>query len=143
MSLVEVFRVGVPAVVVPLAVFSANWAYRHRNGYAQTAAADFILAVLIFDGGVVAASEAVEPLVRNVDLRTIIVGYHMSIAVLGGLVWWAIVTWAEPALARYYEAGKEVHFPFVPMVLCWIAVFILVSLHMGFFFIRGTGVVHG
>jgi hypothetical protein len=143
MSLIEVFRVGIPAVVVPLLVFSANWTYRHRKGYDQTAAADFILAVLVFDGGVVAASEAMEPFVRNVDLRTIIVGYHMFTAAIACGVWWVIVTWAEPASAEYYETDGGAYLRIVPIALSWMAVFILVSLHMGFYFIRGTEVVHG
>jgi hypothetical protein len=139
---VEAFRVGVPAIVVPLGVFAANWAFRHRNGYAQTAAADLILAVLIFDGGAVAASEALEPFVRNADLRSIMVGFHMSIAVIGGFIWWAILTWGEPAVTEYYEASGLGRFPFVSFALCWMGVFFLICAHVLFYFIQGTGVGH-
>jgi hypothetical protein len=141
-QLAEIFKVIVPTVVVPMAVFGVNWTYRANRGYAQTAASDFILAVLIFDGGVVAVSQEFEPFIRHPELRHIIVYWHMTIAVIGGAIWWCILKWGEPVVAEYYETKRNrPRFPFFTLAFCWMAVFALVAAHVGFFVLKGNG--HG
>ena len=141
-EIVEAFRVGVPSVVVPLTIFGINWAFRERNGYAQTAAADFILAVLIFDGVAVVAAKEFEPFINNPELQSIVGYWHMTIAALGALLLYFILKWGEPRVARYYQAKRQrPRFPIFTMMFCWAAVFALISAHIGFFVIRGLG--HG
>jgi hypothetical protein len=132
----EFVRTYVPAIVIPLVVFGANWAFRQRNGYALTASADFILAVLIFDGTVVSSSETFTQFVQNAELRATVVNYHLLFAALGCLLWWAIAQWCERPLAAYYEEGSGLggaSFPIVAFALCWMGAFVLISIHVLFF----------
>jgi hypothetical protein len=80
-DIVDFVRVIVPSVVIPAAVFGGNWAIRHKLHYTQTAAADFILAVLIFDGTVVTTTTEFEPFIRNQEFRQIAVHLHIVLAV--------------------------------------------------------------
>lgn len=143
--LAEIFKVTTVAVLVPLAVFSANWIHRSRMGYSQTASADFVLAVIIFDVVVVLTSQEFEPFLRSPELRPIIGYWHFTIAFIAGLIWAGILKFGEPPLAAYYEgvgARKKGSFPAVTFVFCWMAILILIALHVGFFVIQ-KGDVYG
>jgi hypothetical protein len=136
-DIVELFKVGVPAVIIPLAVFGANWAYRHHSEYNQTAASDFIMAVLIFDGTVVSAAKEFEPFIQHPELRLMAANWHITVAVLGGILWWLIVTFAEPVVAAHYSTRRNrPPFPFRTLLNCWVGVFILISVHVSFFVLR-------
>ena len=134
--LLSLLQIGMPAVIIPTAVFVGNWALRYREGYEQTAAADFILAVLIFDGAVVSTSKDFAPFVQDPTLQQITFYWHILMAFGCCFLWWLVTTFGEPRLAEYY-ATKSVYtqewFPFVPVMLCWVGVFILLSLHILFF----------
>ena len=139
--LLPLLQIGVPAVVIPIAVFVGNWALRYREGYEQTAAADFILAVLIFDGAVVTTSTDFAPFVQDPDLQPIIFYWHIIMGFICCGLWWLITMFGEPVLADYYSKRSvypQQWFPFLPIVLCWIGVFILLSMHVGFFVWRGV-----
>jgi hypothetical protein len=135
----DFFRMAVPAIIIPLGVFSANWIYRNNKEYAQTAAADFILAVVIFDGSVVAASNEFEPFIHNSILRSLVVDWHIAIAIVGGLLWAGVLKWGEPVIAQYYESPpySRDNFPIFTYVLCWMSVLALVTAHVTFFVING------
>jgi hypothetical protein len=140
----EIAKTATVAVFVPLAVFSANWAWRSHHGYAQTAAADFIVAIGVFDLAVMVASEDFEPFLRSQTLRPFIIYWHFLAAFASALVWLGIVKWGEPVLARYYE-GRGYHrrddFPLVAFLICWFAVFCLIMTHVTFFALK-VGVPH-
>jgi hypothetical protein len=129
----------VPSLVVPLTVFGANWAFRTTQGYSLNAPADFLLAVIIFDGGVISASEAFRPLVADSDLQRIVVNWHMLMAAGTAFLWWLIVRYGEPRLDRYKaEVGSgAIPFPAVPFLLCWMGAFVIVFANSAFFFFRG------
>jgi hypothetical protein len=45
------------SIIVPLTAFLLNWKWRSRENYAQSAAADFVLAIAAFDFGALPAYE--------------------------------------------------------------------------------------
>jgi hypothetical protein len=140
-DLLEMVQVGMPTVVIPLAVFGGNWALRYRSGYEQTAAADFALAVLIFDGAVVTASKDFQPFVQNPLLQQATFHWHILMAIFSCFLWWSITTFGEPVVAEYYSTRRYVSanasFPFFSLMFCWIGIFVLLALHIGFFVLRG------
>lgn len=139
----ELAKVGTVAIIVPLAVFSANWIHRSNKGYSQTAAADFILAVLIFDCTVVIIAHEFEPFIRAPELRPFVVYWHVAIAFISGLIWAGIVTWGEPALAKYYEAKRHrPSFPAATFLICWMSVLMLITAHVAFFVVT-KDMTHG
>jgi hypothetical protein len=136
---VEVVKIATVAVVVPLAVFSANWIHRSQMGYSQTAAADFILAVIIFDIVVVLTAQDFEPFLRSPELRPVMAYWHFVAGVISGLVWASIVRFGEPILASYYELkGSPLRpsFPGITFLLCWMSILVLIALHVGFYLIK-------
>jgi hypothetical protein len=136
-EIVELMRVGVPTVVVPAAVFGGNWAIRFRSDYAQTAAADFVLGILVFDAVVFTSAKEFEPFVHNIDLQQIVFYWHFCVAVAGAGLWWLIVTFGEPRVEDYYRTGRHPAVFFGTLMLCWMMVFFLVALHVGFFIWSG------
>jgi hypothetical protein len=138
----EIVKTGTVAVLVPLAVFSANWIHRSQMGYAQTAAADLILTIVIFDIAVVVASEEFEPFIRAQSLLPMIRYWHFSAGFASGLVWAGIIRWGEPVVARYYETKltyRKSEFPLAVFLVCWMAVLALIAIHVGFFAINLGG----
>jgi hypothetical protein len=138
----EIAKVAIVAVLIPLAVFTANWIHRSHKGYAQTAAADFILAIVIFDLAVIVASQDFEPFLRSPVLRPVIVYWHFVAAFLSGLLWAGIVRWGEPAMARFYEMKivyQRTSFPVGTFLTCWMGVLGLVAIHVAFFAIKQGG----
>src|SRR5262249_33496000 len=105
-SLAEIMQVIVPSVVVPAGVFGGNWAIRYRSDYTQTAASDFILAVLIFDGAVITTSKEFEHLIRSEEFRHLILHWHAVFFLIGCGLWWLIATFAEPLIAEYYAPPR-------------------------------------
>jgi len=142
-SPVEIVKVLTLALVVPLSVFAANWIYRGRKEYNQTAAADLILALIIFDATVGLSAKDFEGFVRTPELLPLLNYCAYGAAVVAGLMWCAIGAWGEPALARYYrERGWQRHrrFPYGTFLLCWMGIFILIASHTAFFVIKsGSG----
>lgn len=141
-DLVEMAKIATTTVVVPLGVFGANWMIRYRFKYTQTAAPDFLLAVLIFDAALVLAFKEFEPFVRSPQLRTLVPYWHTCAFVISGTVWLSIVHWGEPRLARFYESRRArppKPFPIYTLILCWAAIAALMVLHIGFFVISGAG----
>jgi hypothetical protein len=141
----EIAKIGTLSVLVPLAAFSANWVHRSQKGYAQTSAADFLIAVFIFDSTVVLASGDFEPFIRAPELRPLITYWHFVIAFISGLFWVGIIRWGEPALAAYYQHKRPRNppsFPILSFLICWMAVLVLVTLHVAFFVITRGG-THG
>lgn len=137
----EFMRIIVPTVVIPIGVFAGNWAIRFRSNYAQTAASDFLLAILIFDGAVVTTAKDFEPFIRNPELKQIVLQWHVCLAFAGMAVWWLIATFAEPLVESYYSSrfNKTGSLTFVvTLMICWVAVFMLVSAHIGFFVVDGV-----
>jgi hypothetical protein len=131
--MIEIFKFLVPTLFVPLGVFAGNWALRYKSGYAQTAASDFLLAVIIFDFVAVITASDIEPFVRAPELRTIVVQWHVFILLISCFLWWLIATFGEPKLAHYYEREKIPEWPIVTFSLCWMGVLALMCLHIGFF----------
>jgi hypothetical protein len=132
--LAEMVRVIVPAVIIPAAVFGANWAFRYKEQYTQTAASDFLLAVLIFDGAVVTTAKDFVPFIHDPELKQIVVHWHVVLAIAAIGIWWLIVRFGEPVVASYYERGTPNTAAFFGTLwICWAAVFVLVSVHIGFF----------
>ncbi len=141
LELPEFMRIFVPAVVIPIAVFGGNWAFRYHSDYAQTAASDFLLAVLIFDGAVVTTAKEFEPFIKNAELRQIALHWHVILAVVVAFVWWLILTYAEPVVAAHYSSrrNKPGRLALVlTLMVCWMAIFVLVSTHIGFFVVQGA-----
>jgi hypothetical protein len=133
---IELSKLLVLAILVPATVFGFNWWIRRREQYAQTAAADFILAMLIFDAAAVIASKDFEPMLRSPELAEVISYWHCFIGVLCGLAWLGIVNWGEPALEHYYRHRGTSRFPIGKFSLCWFSIFLLVALHIGFFTVK-------
>lgn len=135
-AFVELVRTLVPSVVVPIVVFGGNWAVRYKSGYAQTAATDFILAILAFDGAVITGADAFEPFIRDPDLRQIAVQWHWCLGAAGCFLWWLIATFGEPIVAAHYAATPTAPSKttfFLTLMVCWTFVFILISAHIGYF----------
>lgn len=132
-SLFEWLKILVPSALLPLTIFLVNWGYRHKHNYNQTAASDFILAILAFDGAVVAASEGFKPYINNEDLRSIVIVWHVGLACVGMWVWGMLVSFGEPRLAAHYKQRRKIPFPYLTYSGCWIAVGLLVSIHVVFF----------
>ncbi len=125
-------------VVVPAFVFAVNWALRSKGNYGQTAAADFILATLIFDLTVITSAKQFEPFIRNIYLREIAVEWHFCIGVVGAFTWWFITKYGEPRVTAYYSRTRNrPKKPIGTLMICWMAIFMLVSIHVGFFVVRG------
>lgn len=139
MSVVETIRVGVPAFIVPAVVFGGNWAWRSEKEYNQTAASDFLLALLIFDGAVIATSETFQEFVRDPELKTIVIGWHITMAAISIALWWSILRWGEPRLARYYQNDRRGTFPWLTFWTCWGFVLLLVMARVLFFVHRING----
>jgi hypothetical protein len=139
----EIVKTATVAIGVPLAVFTANWVHRSRQSYAQTAAADFILAIGVFDLAVMIASQDFEPFLRSQSLRPLVVYWHFIAGFASALVWLGIVKWGEPVLARYYEGRRAYYrtedFPFAVFFICWFAVFFLIMAHVTFFALKVGG----
>ncbi|MGO9173566.1 MAG: hypothetical protein ACLP7P_16610 [Rhodomicrobium sp.] len=138
---VEFLKVMVPAVFLPLGAFIANWLYRGKFDYNQTAAADFLLAVMLFDASVVATSGEFEPFVKNEQLRSAVIIWHIFLGIIGGLTWLLITRWGEPKLVYYYESRRKrpprPEFPWYAYIICWSIAFILVVAHVTFFVFGG------
>jgi hypothetical protein len=132
----DFIRLVVPTVVIPLAVFSGNWIIRHRFECAQSAAGDFILGVLVFDGCVVSGSETFAPFVRNVELRAAVTNVHIALFVLGLVAWALIVRYGEPHVIAANEAGGFNLTSSVAMVCCWVGAFALVAVHIAYYVVR-------
>jgi len=144
-DLPEIAKTGTVAVLVPLIVFTGNWIHRSHKGYAQTAAADFILAIVIFDLAVIVASQDFEPFLLSHSLKSFLVPWHVFAAFMSCLLWAGIVRFGEPAISRYYEIKSGYFtptFPLVSFTLCWFGVLVLVAIHVAFFTIR-QGVHNG
>jgi hypothetical protein len=137
-SSLEIAKTAILAVGVPLAVFSGNWIYRSHKGYSQTAAADFLLGVFIFDICVVLASGDFEPFLRSEELRPVIAYWTFAIGSVSGLAWSGIIRWGEPRLAQYHE-HQQSRFPIYTFLGCWMAVLASVALHIAFFMIKLGG----
>jgi hypothetical protein len=138
-DIVEGFRIAAPTVIVPIGVFAGNWAFRYRSEYPQTAASEFLLAVLIFDIVAVTTAKEFEPFVHAPELRVVVIQWHIFMAFVGAGLWWAIATFGEPRLAAYYSATRHRrNLPILTLVLCWIGIFMVLSLHTGFFFVKGV-----
>lgn len=140
MSLAGFLQTFVPAVLVPVASFIGNGAYRHAKGYQQTAAADFLIAVVVFDAAVISATDAFKPFVRDPELRTVIVNWHMAMVVVSAICWMAILAWLEPSLEGYYAERKiiDITFPVLPFMAAWALVLMVVAVHVGFFLMNGS-----
>src|SRR5215208_6444690 len=130
-----------PTVVIPIAVFGVNWGLRETKGYSQTAASDFALAMLIFDGGMISASEAVHPFINNPELRTIVIAWHLLMGIVTAFVWYfLLLKWGEPAVAEYYKkrgrrrgaSPSGQRFPIGVFAVCWMVVFALISARVSF-----------
>ena len=103
--------VFVSCILIPILVFGSNWALRYRQGYNQTAAADFLLALMVFDGAVISTSDVFQPFVANPQLRGLVVNWHMFMGALCIGLWWLIVHFGEPKLETYYKEGAVGYFP--------------------------------
>lgn len=132
-------KVATLAVIVPLAVFIANWVHRSRKGYSQTAAADFLLGVFIFDASVILATDEFRPFLQSAQLRGMIAYWHFDIGFVAGLLWLAILRFGEPVIENYYRNKAEhslMSFPFFTFIACWLPVLIIIAFHVGFFAYR-------
>jgi hypothetical protein len=139
----ELLYVLTPAVVVPLGVFCGNWALRYRLNYNQTAAPDFLLAVLIFDGAVISATKDFQPFVRDPHFGAVAQQFHIIFGFLTAAAWFQITNFAEPVLAEYYKLerryARKGSFKWT-LIWSWALVLGLVAAHIAFFF-KGSG--HG
>jgi hypothetical protein len=139
---IELAKMVIVGVFIPLGFFAGNWYLRAEKGYAQTAAADLIVAIVIFDAVVTVASQDFEPFLRAPVLVPLIRYWHFFIALVAGSLWVAITKWGEPAVARYYEAKTSYYktsFPFGTFLACWMGVLALIAIHVGFFVIKQGG----
>ena len=140
---IEIVKLFTLAVVIPLAVFSANWIWRCNKGYSQTAAADFILGMLIFDTTAVVAGTDFAPFMRSTELVPLITYWHFTVGFVSALVWWAITRWGEPILEAHYLGVPGVmlrrRFPIWCFLGCWVSVLILIAVHIGFFAAKHGG----
>jgi hypothetical protein len=132
----QFLHVMTPAVFVPAGVFLGNWGLRHHFEYNQTAASDFLLAVLIFDGAVIAAAKDFEPFIRDPEFREVAIQIHMLLGFAGAGLWFFLTKFAEPSLASYYALerrhSREGIF-WTTMLWSWALVIGLVAAHIAFF----------
>lgn len=123
----------IPAILVPLALFVLNWGLRHKQGYEQTAGSDFLLALLVFDMTVIAASETFAPLVSDSELRKIVTTIHIGLFCLGLIFWVVVVVWAEQIISAAYDRFTSAYTNGIPIkgiLLAWCPIFALVGLHV-------------
>jgi len=139
MSLAQILKFAVPAVMVPFSVFVTNWIVRHKKGYSITAPADFLLAVMIFDLGVLCTIQEASEFVQYAEFKTITAQWHVLMFILSCAVWYVIVTKPEQILNGYYSLHYSMRgaIPLVALGSAWIGVWIVVLLHTSFFLYQG------
>lgn len=141
-DLAELAKLGTATVIIPIGVFAFNWWVRFEKGYVQSAAPDFLLAVLIFDAALVVTAKDFEPFIRSAELRSIVVYWHVLAFLITGGLWAAILGTGEAALVKHYRRARDRGpFPWKPFILSWMAVVVLLAFHIGFFVV-GVGEAH-
>jgi len=134
----ETLKIFVPAVIVPLCAFVGNWIYRGHNDYNLTGASDFLLALIVFDIAVISTAKDFEPFVKDESLRTAVIQWHIAATSITGVLWLAIIRYAEPKLADYYKSSrrKKLEFPYSHFLLPWSLSFIIVLVQTLFFLLK-------
>lgn len=80
-------------MIIPLAAYSLNWLGRAPRGYQLSAAADFVLAIVVFDAGALAAREVFEDQVAAA-LRGNFGLLFFTYMLATGLAWgWMFLPW--------------------------------------------------
>jgi hypothetical protein len=119
--------------------FVLNWAVRAQLQCALSAAADFVLAVVVFDAGALAASGVFENAVREPLYRENFVAIFVGLLLVSLAAWAGIFLRLENKLAECYsssamshrEAWKNTYF-----FVSWFLVSFVVAPHL-YFFIDG------
>jgi PAS domain-containing protein len=113
-----------------------NWIVRYKRGYIITANSDFLLAVIVFDAGVIFAVPEVEHLVNYPEFRHIIIAWHMMMGITALFLWYSIVRWAEPAFETHHRlrhGNGSAIFPVWRWLSCTFGTLLTVVLQTGFF----------
>jgi hypothetical protein len=141
MNFIEAVKFLVPSVIVPLGLFVVNWIVRYNRDYSITAPADFLLAVMIFDFGVLCAMPEVNTFVHYVAFTTITAQWHIFMLFLSGTIWYIIVAKSNNIINNYYSLYHQTQhaIPFLALSSAWMGAWIVVVLHAAFFLYQGTG----
>lgn len=124
-------------VVVPLAVFFINILVRSKFFVPQSAGADFILLLLVFDSTVILNPISFKSIVKYQPFQQDIVAIHLGLLLIGLLLWLGIVTIAETDIAKKYLLNhfrqQNHNFPFFRWLFSWIIGMTLLGGHIIFF----------
>jgi cytochrome c biogenesis factor len=126
----------VATILVPFAGFLANAVLRAGRGVAQSAASDLLLLLIMFDAGVIIASDQFKPLVPNPMLREAIVSVHVALLFVGLVAWITAVAVIERRIAYAFDPRRQRYasgFPLMAWLGAWGVAAVVLSCHLSIF----------
>ena len=109
------------AIFIPLFAFVLNWRLRASKGYALSAAADFVLALMVFDLGALIAHDVFEAAIPSQFFRTFFFAHFVVLFCVSGILWSTVLLHLEHRLVRDYDPeGRQYlgEFPDAHFYLC-------------------------
>lgn len=120
----------VSVIIVPTSAFVANAVLRYGRGVAQSAAADLLLLLIVFDATVIISSEEFKPLVASPELRTGIIAVHVGLLFIGLIAWISSVTLVERRIGSAFDYKTRKYVPGFP-IICWIGSWVIAATLVG------------
>lgn len=127
------------AVGFPALAFILNWQFRAQKGYALSAAADFVLALIVFDLGAAAGHEIFSTLAPSEVLRHDFALVFLLFFTLSLISWLLYFVRNEQKLAEGYSYRTHKYKAGPPMkdfLITWSVVGGLLAPHILTFFLR-------
>ncbi len=115
----EVYFLLFVALGLPLIAVIGNAITRWFAALPQSAPADFVLAVVIFDAVVAAQSEDFKPHIQNTIVSAHLVAIYIGLILVGMFLWGISVWFVERRIVDYYDwsGRKFINFPFFAFFL--------------------------
>ena len=110
------------AITVPAFAFGLNWSVRSRNGYALSAAADFVLAIAAFDLIALIYSGTFEEVVRNEVFRHSFIRLIVVLFSVTFFAWFTVFLSLEHKMSEGYDFDLNAYIgerPMGPFLLGW------------------------
>jgi hypothetical protein len=130
----------IAATAIPVLAFVLNWRVRSARGYALSAAADFVLALMVFDLGAVIAHDVFEAVIPSAFFRSCFIELFVILFCLSTILWATALLHIEHRLGQDYDFGTRSYLNSAPMglfLLAWMLVAALLSPHIFPFLYRG------
>ena len=118
----------VGGVVVPSAAFASNFVLRRERRISQSAAADLVLLLIVFDFNVLLAADEFRKIMIHSELRNHIEEIHVGFLALGIFVWILSVTSLEKRIAQSFNHSTGEYNGGFPLFVWMVAWFLAVSL---------------